>query len=399
MELHEPVVASGRVMLQHGRPITAAEIEALRRVYPTLTVRIVDEVLDAAADFEDDSEERKIAMETQLRISESLAEVHDRITRKVSLRGADLVALQNAVTELIEHLKGNPPAAALVSRCLDPKSYLSEHAGNVFYLSLLLGAKAINFVSAERKRQTRARDLRPQHAEDLFTLGLGAAVMDLGMIPLQELFESDDTLSAKDLKALRQHPIAGVALLPEDFSPLSRMVVRTHHENYDGSGYPKSVPGDKVHVFSRIVRIADAYSAAISGSPYHGAKSSAQVLWEMTVGPYRRFYDPKLMAVFVSLIQPFPIGAKLRLSDGRYAAVVEYNRRSPFRPKVLVAFDADDQRIPKQQLRGPVDLATRPELRIDSFLGEELSFMYAAEPAQDAPVSTEFSTPYEAAFP
>ena len=79
-------------------------------------------------------------------------------------------------------------SAALISRCLESKSYLCTHVGNVFYLSMLLGATVLEYVAAERKRQTLARDLQNDFAMDLTPLGLGAMVMDVGMLPLEHLF-------------------------------------------------------------------------------------------------------------------------------------------------------------------------------------------------------------------
>ena len=78
----------------------------------------------------------------------------------------------------------------------------------------------------------------------------------------------------------------------------------------DGSGYPDGLGGDQLHVFTRIVRIADAFDAATSTSVYKEAKSPVRVLWEISTGPYARFYDPALVRTLTKLVQPFPIGAR-----------------------------------------------------------------------------------------
>ena len=66
----------------------------------------------------------------------------------------------------------------------------------------------------------------------------------------------------------------------------AKMVVRWHHENFDGSGYPDRKPGSSLHVFVRIARICDAFDAATSEKFYKQAKSPVRALWEMTFGPY-----------------------------------------------------------------------------------------------------------------
>jgi HD-GYP domain-containing protein (c-di-GMP phosphodiesterase class II) len=398
-ELYEPVVWRGRVMLQAGRSLTGADIRILRRRFPGLGVRVVHPELDGVVEFEDDSRERQVAANTQRQVAECLTEVHDHFSQRASLTRVDLRAVRATVQELMEYLKANPTTAALVSACLDRSSYLGAHAGNVFYLSMVLGATVLDYVVKERKRQIRARGFKSGFASDLAPLGLGAMLIDLGMGPLSHLFGSERPLTRDEREALRQHPSVGFAMLPESLSSVARAIVKTHHENWCGTGYPGQVPGNKLHVFARIVRIADAYDAATSDRVYPQARSPARVLWEMTAGPYRRFYDPRLIQAFASLIQPFPIGCKLRLTDGRYATVVEYNRRDPFDPTVVIAFDSEDRPLPRSRLEEPIRLSTCRGLRIASLHGEDLSFIYSTEAIREITPREEFRSLLEAAYP
>jgi len=399
MCLHEPLVADGTFMLQSGRPLTAPEIEALRRLYPGLSVRVSDPVLDGIIEFEDDSRQREVAETAQRQIADSMSQVRDRFAERASLSGADFQAVQAAVREIMTFIRSSGPTAAVVTRCLDRRSYLCTHAGNVFYLSMLLGSKVLDYVVAERRRQTQARGLSELLATDLSPLGLGAMVMDIGMLPLEELVQSDQPLTDEQRQAVRQHPLTGAAMLPESFPPAARMIVRTHHENFDGSGYPMRMRGDRLHVFTRIVRIADAYDAATSDRVYRRAKSPARVLWEMSVGPFRRFYDPVLMQVFSRLIQPFPIGARLTLEDGREAVVVRYGSSNPFLPRVVITTDARGRMIPREALEPPVDLDGQTRLRIRSFRGEDQSFIYEMPRAEEVKLPSDFVSAFDAAYP
>lgn len=399
MRLFEPIISNGRVMLQGGKALSSRDIEALRRRYPGLCVRIGDPLLDDVIDFEDDSRERDAAAKAQQTISKSMSEVRERFSERASLGAADFAALHEAVNELMEYLKGNPVSAALITNCLDNDSYLATHTGNVFYLSMLLGSTVLDYVASERSRQTSARGLDPTLAQDLTPLGLGAMAMDLGMLPLQDLYRHNKPLTESQIEQIHKHPSLGADLLPGNFPSAARMIVRTHHENYDGTGYPKRMQGDKIHVLTRIVRIADAYDAAISDRVYKQAKSPARALWEMTKGPYRRYYDPHLTDAFAKLIQPFPIGSKLRLEDGRYAVVTKYNRKSPFQPTVAIAFDEQNQPIDGEELQETIDLASHPELRIKSFRGEDLAFIHETQPSEDATPRESFRSLFEAAYP
>ena len=120
----------------------------------------------------------------------------------------------------------------------------------------------------------------------------------------------------------------------------------------------------------------------------------------MTVGPYHRYYDPVLMKVFSRLIQPFPIGAKLRLTDGRYAVVVKYNRKSAFQPYVLIAFDRDDNRLLDSKIDGPFGLHERANVHLAFWGEEDLSYIYQSDLDHPAPVRAgEFSSLFDASYP
>ena len=400
MKLHESLLAHGRVLLHAGRDLSQEDIDILRRKYPKVVLRVGDPILDDVVEFEDDSHDREVAQTATGTIVRCMTNVREQFSARASLRDLNVASLHAAVGQVIEYLAANRPTAALLNCCLDSDSYLSEHPGNVFYLSMLLGSAVRDYVVAERDRLTAARALRPDFAMNLTPLGLGAMFIDVGMLPLQELYASSEPVTEEQWTAIWEHPPAGVTLLPDEFSAVGKMMVRTHHENCDGTGYPEGLAGDKLHIFTRVVRIADAYDAATAKHVYKEAKSPAQVLWEMSIGAHHRYYDPVLMKVFARLIQPFPIGAKLRLADGRYAVVVRYNRKNPFLPTIVIAFDKDGNRMPNEKLAGPFDLEQRRDLRVQSFGGEDISFIYRTTPVDIPPPRPAiFTSLFQAAFP
>ena len=399
MQLAEALVVDGRVMLRGGLKLRPDDVAVLQRRFPDQQLRVGDPQLDPLVEFEDDGRDRQIASDVQRQVKRSLGRAHERLRAKTALDSGDISAIQATVRDLVESLEVDKPSAALVSACLDPHSYLGVHAANVFYLSMLLAHRALDYVVAERQRQTQVGSLRPNFAEDLVPLGLGALIMDVALVPLVPLLRTDRLLTDEERLVIRQHPRSGIKLLPEKMSALARMIVRTHHENCCETGYPRGMSAERLHVFARIVRIADAFDAGISRRFYCRAKSPARVLWEMSFGPYRACYDPRLMAAFVGLVQPFPIGCRLRLSDGRYATVTHYNRQDVFDPAVVVAYDAAGRPLSREQLEGPLHLRGRCDLRLASFENEDLSFLYAPQPPGELPSVAGFATAWEAAYP
>jgi HD-GYP domain-containing protein (c-di-GMP phosphodiesterase class II) len=400
MKLAEAFLFNGRTMLPGGKTLSYDDVSVLQRKYPAVILKIGDPILDSVVTFEDDSREREIAHAITQKVASVMSEVQTKFTQRANLGSIDFLSMHRTVTGVVEYLKENPVSAALINRNGAAGSYLSEHAGNVFYLTMVLGSAVRDYVMRERMRQTSAANLSSALAMDLLPLGLGAMFLDIAMVPLEHLFAPGYRLLDEDRQAILKHPADGADLLPDSMPAATKMIVRTHHENFDGTGYPHHAPGSSLHVFSRIVRICDAFDAATSEKLYQHAKSPARVLWEMSTGPYRKCYDPVLMKVFCGIIQPFPIGAKLLLEDGRAAVVVRYNRKAPFQPSAVIAFDENGQRLSADQLVGPVNIGDNNSLRLRSFGSENLSFVYEAmEPNPAATGSFAFHEIVDAAYP
>ena len=377
MRLGDALIFNGLVMLPAGKILTAGDIAAVRRRFPNVGLTVGDPILDEVVDFEDDKQERTIAKEAQKKIVKAMEHVQERFNSRTDASKINFKAMAESVNDVMAYIRDNPVSSALISRSLESGGYLSEHTGNVFYLSLVLGNAVKDYVVKERIRQTAARDLTADHAMDLKPLGLGAMFMDMGMYPIRSIFEKEGELSAEEKEMIFDHPNVGAEMLPDSISATARMIVRTHHENYDGKGYPRGIPAEKLHVFSRIVRICDSYDAATADRVFQKAKTPVKALWEMSLGSYRQFYDPLLMKVFRGMIQPFPIGSKLVLNDGRYAIVVKYNNQDAFDPFVIVAFDQQNKRIPVEQLSKPFNISSKAGLRFARFGDEPLAYLYS----------------------
>jgi HD-GYP domain-containing protein (c-di-GMP phosphodiesterase class II) len=398
MRLSEAFLFRGRMMLPGGKELTNDDIDILRRKYPDVTLKVGDPVLDSVLAFEDDTKDREVATTVTQKIADTMTEVQQKFGQRTNLSGIDFGAIQRTVGDVIDYLKNNPVSAALLAKGGSDKSYLAEHSGNVFYLSMVLGSTVRDYVVRERQRQTSASNLSVAVAMDLMPLGLGSMLLDVGMTPLAHVFAPGYQLTEGDRTAIFNHPTAGADLLPDSMPAAAKMIVRFHHENLDGSGYPWRMPGAKLHVFVRIARICDAFDAATSEKLYTKPKSAARVLWEMSAGPYRKCYDPVLMKVFCGVIQPFPIGAKLGLADGRTAVVVRYNRKVPFQPNVVVAFDERGERLPADRLEGPMNVGEGNSLQLASYAGEDLGYIREMAAAESRPAE-EFRELVESAYP
>jgi len=373
MVLANSIINRFCVLLARGRRLTEYDISALRRKMPEALVPVIDPVLDEVVDFQEDAHDRQVSSEVRRNIASVVRHVGNSVRAGMALEGPNVAGMQAVVQEMIRYLEENPVTMAIIEQSARWNAYLQEHSANVFYVSLVIGNTLRNYVKQERERCSALRYI--PHAMDLTPLATAALFHDLGMVPIEHLYKKSEPLTDHEKALVRAHPQRGAELLPAEIDPMTRLVVRTHHENQDGSGYPQGLHGEQITVFARILRVADAYAAAISRKAYHKAKSPIRALYEMLHGDYARLYDPVILKVFASITQPLPIGAKLKLANGQWAVVVAHNRANPFKPQIIIAFDELGDPLERSQLRPPFYLGERSDVRIAYFAGEDLHFL------------------------
>ncbi|MDP2425961.1 MAG: PAS domain-containing protein [bacterium] len=126
---------------------------------------------------------------------------------------------------------------------------------------------------------------------------------DIGKIilPLDVLLKND-TLDGKEWKAIKDHPLVSYRILNGAGNTADIAdIVLSHHENYDGSGYPKGLKGNQVLKLSRILRVIEAYEAMTSPRPYHRPLSKQEATEELKRGSGTQF-DPSIVNDFLSFI-------------------------------------------------------------------------------------------------
>lgn len=188
---------------------------------------------------------------------------------------------------------------------------------------------------------------------ELFWFGIGALVHDVGkLIISSELLNKPGKLSPDEWDLVRRHPAAGVDMLADmNFPDGIFSMVRSHHERWDGRGYPDQLAADAIPRAARILCIADVYDALTSKRSYKGALShdAAMVIMRSDVG---KQFDPEIFAHFEDVM-------RTRAPSLRQRAAVE-SKPGP-RPVVRalrVSGPSDD--LTGLLMRGPfVDMANK----------------------------------------
>ncbi|MHB1452806.1 MAG: sensor domain-containing diguanylate cyclase/phosphohydrolase [Saccharofermentanales bacterium] len=130
-------------------------------------------------------------------------------------------------------------------------------------------------------------------------------IHNIGTICLNDsIFFKNEPLSSEEWIEIRKHPEIGyrIAMAIPSFSSVAEMVL-SHHERYDGSGYPRRLKGDEIPKLVRIFTILDAYDALCCNKPYRMAMTPEQALLEIARNSGTQF-DPELAGKFISSKQP-----------------------------------------------------------------------------------------------
>lgn len=125
---------------------------------------------------------------------------------------------------------------------------------------------------------------------------------DVGKIGVDEtILLKPGKLTEDEWEIMRQHTIIGSHILQDSSSKLlqvGEIVAISHHENWNGSGYPNGLLGDKIPLWGRICSIADVFDAVTSERPYKKAFSNEEALKILHEGSGEKF-DPKLVNLFI----------------------------------------------------------------------------------------------------
>lgn len=139
--------------------------------------------------------------------------------------------------------------------------------------------------------------------DDLQELTLAGMLHDIGKISIPDkILGKPGKLNAEEYEIIKGHTQAGYQILraADEFSDLG-VYALTHHEKFDGTGYPNGTRGEEIPLFSRIISVADAYEAMTADRPYRQAMSKEVAVKELERHSGTQF-DPVLVDVFLNQV-------------------------------------------------------------------------------------------------
>ncbi len=126
---------------------------------------------------------------------------------------------------------------------------------------------------------------------------------DIGKIAIgDDILNKEEKLTDDEFALIRQHPEIGYRILLSSYgvSDITQAVL-SHHERWDGSGYPKGLKGEEISLISRIITIADSFDAMTSERPYKTRMSVNEAVEEIKKHAGKQF-DPAMAQIFVEKV-------------------------------------------------------------------------------------------------
>ncbi|MDT3700604.1 MAG: HD-GYP domain-containing protein [Thermincola sp.] len=257
-------------------------------------------------------------------------------------RPIDIKLVNDLSEELVEQIVVNEVPFAEMVRMKASENTILEHMVDVAILSIIIG-KALELDRLEMRY-----------------LCFGALVHDIGQLLIpKEVLNKTTPLTESEIKIIRKHPQFGYEML-KNINGINKHALKItlqHHERLDGSGYPNGTKEKDIAHFSRIVAIADIYTAIIREKGYRKRMQiheAGELLWAQAGAGL----DKGLTFAFLNSVVAFPLRSTVKLNNGQVGRVIAQNGDFPVRPVLYVNGEM-------------IDLAENPTLFITEVISYE----------------------------
>ncbi|MBR4342657.1 MAG: HD domain-containing protein [Lachnospiraceae bacterium] len=173
--------------------------------------------------------------------------------------------------------------------------------------------------------------------KDIEELVIGGMLHDIGKLYIDPaVLNKKGRLNDKEYEIMKTHAEEGYKKLCDNrgVSQKVRLMAFQHHENNDGSGYPKRLKGDQILWEARIIHVVDVYEAMTAKRCYKDSMLPGDVM-EFVMGRYSTMFDTRAIDMFLRTIPAYKKGDLIKLSDGSRCQVLESNPKNSLRPLIV----------------------------------------------------------------
>lgn len=179
------------------------------------------------------------------------------------------------------------------------------------------------------------------HMSDIRTLAVGMLLLDVGKFKVPaDILNKPGTLTKEEFTEVKKHVEYGVEMLKNigGFNEAVINMVQTHHERFNGSGYPNGLEGTQIPVFGRIAAIIDTYSSMSRKTTYRDATAPHKILQQL----YKwrnKHYQAELVEQFLQCVGVYPTGSLVEMTTGEVGLVVAQNMQERLEPTICMLLD------------------------------------------------------------
>lgn len=230
----------------------------------------------------------------------------------------DIDATLDAVQQIVEQLRNSNIISLDLIDLRSFDEYTYRHSVNVAVLSTIVG------IGMNLNNQT------------LVELCTAAILHDLGKLRIDNsILNKPGTLTDEEYATMKTHSQLSYELIKDkpEITARTKAAVLFHHENMDGSGYPKGLKGEDIHLLARIIHVVDVYDALTTARPYKSAYSPLESTEYLMSGSGIMF-DGDVVRTFIKYVPVYPKGVSVILSNGEEAVVLENHMEDMLHPIV-----------------------------------------------------------------
>jgi putative two-component system response regulator len=141
-------------------------------------------------------------------------------------------------------------------------------------------------------------------ADEVAVIRYASMMHDMGKMAVREgILDKDTPLTAEERKEIERHALIGGRIFEGSVFPLVKAaseIALSHHEKYDGTGYPRGLKGSDIPLYGRIVAVADHFDALSSKRSYKNPLAFEDAIREIEAGA-GTFFDPQVVIAFVKI--------------------------------------------------------------------------------------------------
>ncbi len=333
----QPGMVLARSVYYH--PTSLPLIVAGQQLIPEMIRKLTDLNISGVyieSKFTSDIEVKEfIEPKVKQQVTRDLKSLYSSYIRNVPLSSNTIDSMRNIAEELLNYITSKEEFLLNIIDIKDYDTYTYSHSIYVGTLSVLIGMQ-LNY----------SQNL-------LLHLAMAGLFHDIGKldIPL-EIINKEGPLTSEEFEEIKTHPKKAISRLEfsQKIPNIVLSAIESHHEKYNGTGYPHGLQGNNIPIYGRILALADVYDALTSARSYRRAWLPNEAV-EYMMGCGGTHFDHDLLKAFLKIIAAYPVGTIVQLSNGSLAVVLQTSQENILRPKIRLL-------TPKSLENTDIDLAT-----------------------------------------